>query len=142
MVFVNKISSIVWPNRAASKLPDVSPAAMDAVVERYVLPFYAEHPERQTVWDLSALAVLSEHRKIGHGRELVAWGLARAKQEKLLSGVISAVGREQFYQRCGYTNLVGWATEGEGNPLKKHGIKGGAIMFTPAVPKVDEDKDK
>lgn len=133
VVFLSKISSIIWPNRAASKNPVLSPNNFNNLVAHFVSPFYTSPPQRSTTWDLSTLAVHPEYRELGHGRELVAWGIERAKRDNVLASVVSAKGRERFYARCGFTKIVGWATDGEGNPLKKNGVEGGAVMFTPSV---------
>lgn len=56
------------------------------------------------------------------------WGIERAREDCVCASVISSEGNEKWYQRCGFGDVVGWASEGEGNPIAKVG--GGAIMFT------------
>lgn len=85
--------------------------------------------------------MLPTYRKFGHGRELVEWGLQRALEEGLPAAVMAAAGKERFYQRCGFTEVVGWANEGvdaQGrvNPLKGR-VTGGCILYT-RVPEDDE----
>ena len=53
----------------------------------------------------------------------------RAREEDVPAAVMAAKGKETFYNRCGFTELVGWATDGVDNPLNGR-IGGGAIMFT------------
>jgi hypothetical protein len=72
---------------------------------------------RAKCWDLHSLAVSPEYRNRGYGRTLVGWGLNVAMEEDISSSVLSAKGKEQFYRRCGYGEVVGWATDGEKNPL-------------------------
>ena len=83
---------------------------------------------RANCWDLHSLAVAPAHRNRGYGRQLVKWGLEQAEREGVAASVLSAAGREPFYYRCGYGNVVGRATDGVGNPLAGR-VKGGAIMF-------------
>ncbi|KAM5497979.1 hypothetical protein McanMca71_006604 [Microsporum canis] len=90
---------------------------------------YASPPHRQVNWSLSCLAVRPKYQRLGHGRELVAWGLDRAREEGIAASVLAAKGKDTFYRRCGFTELAGWATDGEGNPLKGV-VEGGAVMFT------------
>lgn len=63
----------------------------------------------------------------GFGRELVEWGLQQAEKENVHASVMSSEGNDAFYLRSGFEQVVGNATEGEGNPLA--GVKGGSILF-------------
>lgn len=45
--------------------------------------------------------------------------------------MISALGKDGFYRRCGFDVEDGHATEGEGNPLS--GVPGGLVMFRDRV---------
>lgn len=56
------------------------------------------------------------------------WGLEQADREGVAASVIVADGKERFYRKCGYGDVVGRATDGLGNPLAGR-IRGGAIMF-------------
>ncbi|WEW58034.1 hypothetical protein PRK78_003501 [Emydomyces testavorans] len=133
VVFINTLANILFPNRAAAKPPQLTPYNFDAAYFPYVAHFYSSPPYRKNTWSLVCLAVLPQYRTRGHGRELVAWGLERAREERIVANVVAAKGKENFYRRCGFTDLVGWATDGEENPLKKAGIEGGAILFTPPI---------
>jgi len=42
---------------------------------------------------------------------------------------VASKGNERFYLRCGYDEIIGNCTEGEGNPLKNAGVEGGDILF-------------
>lgn len=110
------------------------------------MPFIAHHfqnpPWRRTHWRLAALSVDPRYHGLGHGRELVAWGLNRAREEGLPASVIAAKGKERFYGNCGFELLVGWFTEGPDkdgnkNPLAEVGIEGGAVLWT----RVKEDEN-
>lgn len=68
-----------------------------------------------------------DHQGYGFGRELVEWGINEANREGVCASVMSSDGKEAFYLKCGFEEIVGNATAGEGNPLS--GINGGAILF-------------
>ena len=85
--------------------------------------------------------MLPSYRNCGSGRELAAWGLQRAHEEGIPASVMAAADKERFYQRCGFTEIAGWANDGvddQGrvNPLKGQ-IKGGCILYT----KVQQDDE-
>ena len=114
---------------------------MEATLGPFISHYYLSPPHRLTRWSLECISVLPEYREHGHGRELVTWGLERAREEGIPSNVMAAADRERFYQRCGYTEMVGHATDGvdqQGrvNPFKGR-IRGGCILFT-RVPEDDE----
>jgi GNAT superfamily N-acetyltransferase len=73
------------------------------------------------------VGVAPAHQGQGIGRALVAWGLERADHEGVAVSVVSAAGKERFYVQCGFEDVVGNVTEGEGNPLA--GVRGGDILF-------------
>ncbi|KAI7197263.1 hypothetical protein KC343_g2896 [Hortaea werneckii] len=109
------------PNRAAD------PAKLD-VLQR-VGPF-VDHKwsgKRAETWYLGLLAIHPDYQGHGIGKRLVAWGFDRAKADAVCVSVISALGKDGFYRGCGFDVDVGYATEGEGNPLS--GVPGGLIMF-------------
>jgi hypothetical protein len=43
------------------------------------------------------------------------------------ASVVASLGNDKFYLRCGFDEVVGNCTEGEGNPLNRVG--GGDILF-------------
>jgi len=117
---------------------DTDPLTMTNFEQRmypFITHHFVEPPYRRNHWSLNTLAVHPAYQNRGAGRELVAWGMERARADGLPAGVIAAKGREMFYRRCGFDLLVGWATEGvdvqgNKNPLGVRGIGGGAIMWT------------
>ena len=117
----NRISAYIWPNRAAD------PAKTD-IFER-AIPYSKHHwsGSRADNWYLDALAVHPDYQGKGYGRSLVMWGICKADEENVHASVMSSAGNETFYLRCGFEEIVGWATEGEENPLV--GVAGGAILF-------------
>lgn len=125
----NWVEARFWPNRAAD------PEMVD-VLERS-FPFIAHYwrsPERVENWYLQLCGSGPEFQGKGYGRELVVWGLQRAKREGVAASVISAKGKEGFYKKCGFGVLVGWASEGgEANPL--HLVPGGAILWADVAEK-------
>lgn len=98
-------------------------------------------PWRENHWSLEILGVHPLYQAQGNGKELVQWGLAKAKCDiasgvtGLPSVVISAAKKEPFYQKMGFNELVGWSNrsvEGvEGvNPLEERGCGGGAVLWS------------
>ena len=83
---------------------------------------------RSSGWYLNFLAVHPDFQKRGHGSRLAEWGVERARKENVTASVISGVGRDPFYRRCGFEIEVGKATEGDGNPLKGR-VDGGTVLF-------------
>jgi predicted GNAT family acetyltransferase len=98
-------------------------------------PWSAHHwsGARKNNWYLALCAVDPSYEGQGFGRELVAWGLGWAREENVHASVIASKGNEKFYLRCGFDEVVGNCTEGEGNPL--NGVGGGDILFM--YPKVN-----
>lgn len=85
---------------------------------------------RAETWYLDLLAVHPDHRRKGYGGLLVKWGVGKARNENVSASVVASQMGESIYRSCGF-EPVGWASEGEGNPLA--GIPGGRIMFIDAV---------
>ncbi|MCJ1430795.1 hypothetical protein MMC27_000145 [Xylographa pallens] len=129
IAFVNKILGVLWPNRAASKPPELGDGILESTMRPFISHYFVSPPHRLNRWELSCLAVLPGYQNRGYGRTLVNWGLERARQEGLPASLIAAKGKETFYGNCGFTELVGRVTDGVDNPLKGK-IDGGAIMFT------------
>lgn len=101
----------------------------EAIIEQsygYLDHIWTKENRRSPCWYLECLAVRPEYQKCGVGRDLVRWGLDKAEAEGICCSVISADGRERFYQACGFdVGPVGWAGEGDGNPLVD--VPGGLI---------------
>lgn len=132
------ISNLAFPNRAGIRPTPSDPdpltrANFDARISPFASQFFAG-AHRSQHWELCTLAVPPEHQRRGMGRELVAWGLERARREGVPAVVIAAKNLEGYYQRCGFEELVGLASEAEVdgmvNPLKERGIGGGAVLWT------------
>lgn len=116
-----RISTFIWPNRAANLhylpiLDDGHP---------FVEHFWSG--PRAECWFLETLAVSPEYGGLGHGRALVKWGLERAAEEGVCASVVSAPGKERFYENCGFHLQEGRAGQGEGNPATH--IPGGLIFW-------------
>jgi GNAT superfamily N-acetyltransferase len=82
-----------------------------------------------TNWYLSLCCVDPAFKDRGAGRLLVRWGLDRAEGEGVRASVMASDGSDGFYLKCGFDEVVGNASEGEGNPLQKENVKGGNILF-------------
>jgi GNAT superfamily N-acetyltransferase len=78
-------------------------------------------------WYLALCGVDPSYAGQGFGRELVRWGLDRAREEGVHASVVASKGIDKFYLICGFDEAVGKCTEGEGNPL--NGVGGGDILF-------------
>ncbi|CAL8584128.1 hypothetical protein XPA_009733 [Xanthoria parietina] len=57
---------------------------------------------RSSGWYLNFLAVHPDFQKRGYGSRLAEWGVERARKENVTASVISGVGRDPFYRRCGF----------------------------------------
>lgn len=114
-------------NRAAD-------SAKDDIIEQsydFLNHIWTAENHRSPCWYLECLAVRPEYQKRGVGKELVRWGLEKSEQEGMCCSVISALGRDRFYQACGFdVGPVGWSGEGEGNPLVD--VPGGLIYVREA----------
>lgn len=123
METLNAAEALLHPNRAADP-------SMADVLER-VDPFTKHHwtGTRAESWYLNLLGVDPAYGGKGVGRELVQWGFVRAREEGVGCSVIAALGKERFYERCGFDVTVGKAGDlgGEKNPLRF--VEGGTIQF-------------
>lgn len=115
----SQASSYIWPNRAAD------PTKTYVLQESFPLFSHLWSGSRQQNWFLEMLATHPDFQGQGIGKKLVKWGIDEADKERVCSSVISADGKEGFYEKSGFVE-VGRANVG---PLKENGIKGGAIMF-------------
>lgn len=106
-----QVHALAWPNRAAD------PHDED-VIER-AMPFIADawSGDRADCWYLEMMAVKPDCQNQGIGRLVVDWGLERAREEGIHASVISAKGKEPFYQKCGFLLEDGHCGAGAGNPL-------------------------
>ncbi|KAF2014146.1 acyl-CoA N-acyltransferase [Aaosphaeria arxii CBS 175.79] len=113
----------LWPNRAL----DPTKTTLLPSAE----PFVAHHwaGARSENWYLSLLATSPAAQGRGIGKRLVKLGLDLAREEGVHASVMSSEGNDVFYLKSGFDEVVGWANEGEENPLRKEGVKGGAILF-------------
>ncbi|KAK5174356.1 uncharacterized protein LTR77_001436 [Saxophila tyrrhenica] len=121
----NTVENYIWPNRA-----------IDNDHER-VLPegyaFYKHHwtGTRADSWTLSLLGVGPQFMKRGYGRELVAWGFDRSREEGVSVSVVSVPDQERFYRACGFDVEVGtWSDDGgNANPMVAAGLEPAPILF-------------
>ena len=149
---------ISWSRRSAQPRPKTWSASLWTTtvgyynqVEEYFLPDRAADPVRATilaraapyskhhwtgsraeVWWLDVIAVDKAFEGQGIGRELVAWGFERAKQDGIGTSCIAAQGRDRFYIACGFDVQCGIAgDEGPDEELRKElrSIGGGMIHF-------------
>ncbi|KAK3068145.1 hypothetical protein LTR53_014517 [Teratosphaeriaceae sp. CCFEE 6253] len=72
---------------------------------------------RAECWDIIWLCTSPAHQGQGHGRKLVKWVVEQAEREQVPSSVISAKGKDGFYNKQGYTIPTGTAFQPEANPL-------------------------
>ncbi|KAL8815942.1 MAG: hypothetical protein Q9223_004977 [Gallowayella weberi] len=119
----NAMTLRLYPNRAA----DPAMANIGSTINPLVSHFWSG--SRRTGWYLNFLGVHPDFQRQGYGTSLAEWGIERAKQEKVAASVISGVGRDPFYRRCGFDVEVGKSTEGEGNPLAGKVDGAGTILF-------------
>lgn len=90
---------------------------------------YTNSNPRSDNWYLDLCCVHPSYEHRGFGRELVHWGLERAREENVHASVLASYGNDDFYLRCGFDEVIANCTEGEGNPLGLAGVKGGNIIF-------------
>lgn len=116
-----RLTPLLWPNRAAD------PKNEDILERTYpfIQPMWSG--DRAESWYLELLAVHPDFQGKGIGRMLVKDGFARADRDGVCCSVISALGKEPFYQKCGYDIEDGSAGMGEGNPLA--GSEGGRMFW-------------
>ncbi|KAH8725677.1 acyl-CoA N-acyltransferase [Phaeosphaeriaceae sp. PMI808] len=78
-------------------------------------------------WYLNICAVHPSYQKRGIGQDLVKWGIDRAREEKVHASVLASDKSGRLYLNCGFDEIVGNCTHGEGNPIA--GVPGGDILF-------------
>ena len=132
MAALNRVHEWAYPNRAV----DPSKAGILDRAYPFIAHYWQEPVARSESWYLELCATDPRGGQgMGYGRDLVAWGVAKARAEGICASLIAAAGKEGFYRKCGFVHIGGWAGEGEGNPIKD--VAGGAIMFAD-VPVVEE----
>ena len=92
--------------------------------------FFDHHwtgPRSSSIY-LELLAISPSHQGQGHAKQLIQWGLERAKEEGVGASVVSSMAGYEFYKKMGFVVCTGKVTEGVGNPLS--GLKSGWILFT------------
>jgi GNAT superfamily N-acetyltransferase len=131
------------PNRAASrpvKADGPQPLTywmLGPMISRFGRQFMGgAHCESH--WSLEILGVDPRFQGHGYGRELVEQGLEMARSDPagdLPGCVMAADGKEWFYQKCGFKELVGYVCDAEDdqgveNPFRRNGVGGGAVLWT------------
>ncbi|KAF4455586.1 hypothetical protein F53441_2110 [Fusarium austroafricanum] len=105
------IQSWTQPSRA------VDPKEEDIIERAYPCFDKIWSGKRAESWYLEALAVHPDFQRKNVGRQLVQWGLERADHDGVCASVVSALGKDDFYRKCGFDEQLGTARDGEGNPL-------------------------
>ncbi|CAA9960458.1 acetyltransferase [Pyrenophora teres f. maculata] len=109
------------PNRA------VDPSKVNILDESYHYGAHFWSGDRRNNWYLILCGIHRDYAGKGLGRELVLWGLERAREENVHASVVASQDTASFYLRCGFDEIVGNCNEGEGNPLNDTG--GGDALF-------------
>lgn len=150
VVNLHAIHRLMFPNRSIQKPSSSDPQPLRKWdfgdrISPFTSHYFTVPEHRKNHWELCILGVAPNHQRQGVGKELVRWGLSKAKEDKLPAVVITAAGTEKFYQKQGFEVYVGTASEEElkdavvstgaksMNPLKQRGIGGGAIFWTKDV---------
>ncbi|KAL6703366.1 hypothetical protein ACN47E_009708 [Coniothyrium glycines] len=124
-----------WSNPGPNAFPPLSSENNRALnpSKRTILedafPYFAHYwdGERRNNWYLSLCGTHPDYQGRGYGRQLVLWGLDRAREENVHASVVASEGNSPFYLRCGYDEVIANVTKGEGNPL--NGVSGGDLLF-------------
>ena len=136
-----RLRRALFPNRATVVPTKENPLTywnFGPIIVPFIIQFMSA-PHRALHWSLEILAVHPNHQGKGYGRELVQHGLEGFVREdpagELPACVVAADGKEEFYRKAGFPELVGWlskARDGEGreNPMSKNGVGGGAVLWT------------
>lgn len=109
------------PNRAADRKQE------DVIERAYPCFDSIWSGERAESWYLEGLAVRPSFQGHKIGQRLVQWGLERAQNEGIVASVVSTLGKNGFYTKCGFDEQHGSATQGQGNPLR--GVEGSDIFW-------------
>jgi GNAT superfamily N-acetyltransferase len=122
----NFVHEKLWPDRAAD------PEHMKMLDRSY--PYFKHHwtGSRAETWYLDLIGVDPTFEGQGFGRELVAYGFQRAKEDGVGTSLIAAEGRDRFYRASGFDVQMGIAgDEGPDEELRRElrSIGGGMIHF-------------
>ncbi|KAH7362791.1 hypothetical protein B0T11DRAFT_87456 [Plectosphaerella cucumerina] len=109
--FAMRMQAWMWPSRAAD------PKEEDIIERAYPCFDTIWSGKRAESWYLEALTVRPDFQGRAVGRKLVQWGLDKAQAEGVVASVVSALGKDEFYIKCGFDEQFGSARQGEGNPL-------------------------
>ncbi|KAI0126748.1 acyl-CoA N-acyltransferase [Xylariales sp. AK1849] len=118
-----KVHAVIWPNKACN------PEYEDILERAQPYSKTLWSGDREESWYLDWLAVRPDFQRMGIGRKLVQWGLDQAAKDEICASVISALGKDGFYQDCGFDELKGSASMGVGNPLAAADVPGGNIWW-------------
>ncbi|KAH7113486.1 acyl-CoA N-acyltransferase [Dactylonectria estremocensis] len=101
-----KIQTWAWPSRASD------PRTEDIIERTY--PYFDTiwTGKRAESWYLEALAVRPDFQGKSIGRKLVQWDLDQAEAEGVCASVVSALGKDDFYTKCGFDEQYGSARHG------------------------------
>lgn len=119
--FAMRIHKWLWLGRA------IDPVEEDIIERAYPCFDGIWTGDRAESWYLEGLAVKPSFQGRGIGYQLVQWGLERAQTEGVVASVVSALGTNGFYRKCGFEEQWGSARDGEGNPLKD--VEGADIFW-------------
>lgn len=131
----SRLLDLLSPNCAISK-------SHEAILERsYHFLDHIWTGPRSESWYLECIAVHPDYQGRGQGRALVEWGLQKAREQGIACSVISAEGKEAFYEKCGFDSGP-VARSGEGgldNPLRE--VEGGICFFKDKEGMVVRDRE-
>ncbi|KAF2013613.1 acyl-CoA N-acyltransferase [Aaosphaeria arxii CBS 175.79] len=113
--YCQSIQTAMCPNRAANPDPILHNPFPHA------LPFFKHHwagPRENSIY-LDLLGIDPAYQGRGLGKQLVQWGIEKAKEEGVCASVVSSKAGYGLYQKMGFNDEAGFCQEGgdKGNPL-------------------------
>lgn len=99
--FYISINSFLRPNRAADHAVWKGMGDMEPDMDERL-----EKPDYNETWDLELLFQEPQYQGRGFGKELVSWGISRAKYEEIRVCVVSAPAEEEFFRKLGIDEEV------------------------------------